>query len=79
MEPRTPSPGTQAARVLDALLAARGGWVNGQFFLRELYFSQYHQVIHTLENRFGWAVEHSLFADEHGFKSYRIAEAVEEV
>ena len=66
-----PKKGTQAAKVLKALLDAKGEWLNGRFFLRELYLSQYHARIWDLENRFGWTVEHGE-ADTEGFKSYRI-------
>lgn len=76
MDPRLPKPGTQNARVLDALVVANGGWVNGQYFLRELYFSQYHTVIHTLEYRYGWPIEHSDFTDNFGFKSYRLPKEI---
>lgn len=72
-EPIYPPEGQQADRVLKALLAANGDWVNGQYFLRELYFSQYHAVIFNLERRYNWTIEHSDFKDEFGFKSYRIA------
>lgn len=63
---------TQEKRVLDVLLNADGGWVSGQYFLREMYLSQYHRAIFNLEKRDGVAIEHSPFTDEHGFKSYRI-------
>src|SRR5258705_13495427 len=42
---------TQEGRVLDALVSAAGAWVNGQYFLRSLYLSQYHRAIWNLENR----------------------------
>jgi hypothetical protein len=70
---------TQEQRVLDALVSA-AGWVNGQYFLRTLYLSQYHRAIWNLENREDWKarlrelgvrIEHSPFKDEHGFLSYR--------
>ena len=63
---------TQERRVLKALLDADGGWVSGQYFLREMYLSQYHRAIFNLEKRDGIEIEHSGFTDEHGFKSYRI-------
>lgn len=50
----------------------RGEWVNGRYFLHELYLSQYHARIKDLEDIFGWKIEHSDFTDEYGFKSYRI-------
>lgn len=70
--PTRPKDGTQASRVLQALLAANGDWVNGQYFLRTLYLSQYHARIWDLEQRFGWKIEHSEDKDEFGFMSYRI-------
>lgn len=69
-----PQPGTQAYRVLETLLEARGNWVNGQYFLRTLFLSQYHARIHDLENRFGWSIEHSEDTDEFGFRSYRVVD-----
>lgn len=39
-----------------------------------MYLSQYHAVIWSLENEDGIEIEHSPFTDEHGFKSYRIAQ-----
>ena len=69
-----PKDGTQNAKVLKALLDANGQWVNGQFFLRQLFLSQYHARIWDLENKFGWTIHHSEEKDEHGFLSYRITE-----
>jgi hypothetical protein len=63
---------TQEKRVLGVLLAAKGGWVSGQYFLREMMLSQYHRAIFNLEKRDGWEIEHSPFKDEFGFLSYRI-------
>lgn len=66
--------------MLDALLDARGGWVNKQYFVRELYLTQAGRAIWNLENDGRWKqrlkelgvnIEHSTFTDEHGFKSYR--------
>lgn len=73
MIPTYPKEGTQYDKLLRALLEARGDWVNGQYFCRTLWLTQFHSVIFTLENRYGWKIEHSDFTDEHGFKSYRIA------
>ena len=70
---------TQELRVLKALQDASGdGWVNGQYFLRELFLSQYHRAIWNLQHRrdkynYEGTVEASTFTDEHGFKSYRIS------
>ena len=65
-----PNP-TQCERVMEALQKADGEWVNGRYFLRELYLSQYHARIHELQNQ-GHKIEASDFKDEYGFKSYRI-------
>lgn len=67
---------TQEERVLRALTDANGGWINGQYFLREMMLSQYHAVIFRLEEQ-GHQIEHSTFTDEHGFKSYRLGARVE--
>lgn len=53
------------------------GWINGQFFIRGndgewKGFTQFHAIIHTLENKYHWDIQHSEKADEFGFKSYRI-------
>jgi len=65
---------TQEKKVLKTLLDAQGGWVSGQYFLREMLLSQYHRAIWNLEKRDGVEIEHSQFTDEHGFKSYRIVQ-----
>lgn len=70
--PIMPDIGTQYRKVLDRLLDAKGGWVNKQVFIREMYLTQAGMVIWNLENKFHWDIEHSDFHDEHGFKSYRI-------
>jgi hypothetical protein len=67
---------TQEERVLQALLQTEG-WVNGQYFLRELMLSQFHRAIWNLQNhkeRYGYEGEivASDFTDEFGFKSYKI-------
>jgi hypothetical protein len=62
---------TQEDRVLEALEAAGGAWVDGEYFLRELYLSQYHARIHGLQHK-GYNIEASDFVNEHGFKSYRL-------
>jgi hypothetical protein len=72
MKPTFPTQGTQPWKVLRALLDAEERWVNGRYFLRELYLSQYHARIKELEDVFGWTIEHSDFVDFAGFKSYRI-------
>ncbi len=62
---------TQEEKVLSALEAARGTWVDGEYFLRGLYLSQYHARIHGLQRK-GYRIEASDFTNEHGFKSYRL-------
>lgn len=62
---------TQCEKVLSVLEKANGEWVNGRYFLRELYLSQYHARIWELMQQ-GFDVEASEFKDEHGFKSYRL-------
>ncbi len=62
----------QERKVLDALEAAGGAWVDGEHFLRGLYLSQYHARIHALQKK-GYRIEASEFRNEHGFKSYRLA------
>lgn len=68
---------TQERRVLKALLDAEGGWVSGQYFLREMYLSQYHARIFSLQRdreKYGYEgfIEASPFKDQWGFKSYRL-------
>ena len=72
---------TQERKVLEALQEAGGGWVNGQYFLRDLFLSQYHRAIWNLQNkkeryRYEGQIEASNFTDEFGFKSYRIKKAI---
>lgn len=70
--PSYPKPGTQADKVLQALLKANGHWLSKQYFIRELYLTQAGARIFELENEYGWPIEHSDFTDIHGFRSYRI-------
>ena len=44
MTPTIPKEGSQKRRIYDALITANGDWVNGRYFLRELYLSQYHRA-----------------------------------
>ena len=67
-----PKPLTQKEKVLKALEDARGSWVNGQYFLRNLYLSQYHARIFELQTQ-GFNIVASEETDEFGFKSYRLA------
>jgi hypothetical protein len=79
MTPTIPKEGSQKRRIYDALIAANGDWVNGRYFLRELYLSQHHRAIWELENDHHIKVEHSNFKDEHGFVSYRIIQEVKQL
>lgn len=68
---------TQEERVLDHLEKHRGQWVNGQFFLRQMFLSQYHRAIHNLQKKrdryvYEGNIEVSPFVDQFGFKSYRL-------
>jgi hypothetical protein len=68
---------TQEQKVLEVLQSANGEYVNGQFFLREMYLSQYHRAIFNLQNnkkRYGYSgtIEASDFTDRYNFKSYRL-------
>lgn len=76
-KPRSSGKLTQEQRILKALQEARGQWVNGQYFLRELMLSQYHRAIFNLQKRreyfnYQGRIEPSDFKDEFGFKSYRL-------
>lgn len=62
---------TQEAKVLEVLEENLGEWVDGEYFLRSLYLSQYHARIHGLQRK-GYRIEPSDFTNEHGFKSYRL-------
>lgn len=74
MSTLTPKP-TQCQKVLKALQDAEGEWINGRYFLRELYLSQYHARIWELQRK-GYDIEASEETDEWGFKSYRIKQKV---
>ena len=77
--PIYPKDGTQEHRLRMALLDQDGGWVNGNYFLRSLYLSEYRRAIWNLQNRFHWKVELSDFTDTHGFKSYRVMREVRQL
>lgn len=62
---------TQEEKVLEALQENLGEWVDGEYFLRSLYLSQYHARIHALQKK-GYRIEPSDFTNSHGFKSYRL-------
>lgn len=68
---------TQNERILKVLEDAKGGWVNGRYFLREMFLSQYHARISELRKHpdaYGYwgKIETSKFKDEFGFVSYRL-------
>lgn len=60
---------TQCDKVLKVL--ERGGWVSGDYFLRELYLSQYHARIFELQRK-GYNIISSQEVNERGFKSYKL-------
>lgn len=62
---------TQEQKVLKVLQDANGAWVSGEYFLHNMYLSQYHARIWGLQKK-GYKIEASIFTSEHGFKSYRI-------
>jgi hypothetical protein len=71
---------TQEQRVLKELQNAKGKWINGQYFLREMMISQYHRAIHNLQKKrecfnYTGEIEASPFTDEYGFKSYRLLDS----
>jgi hypothetical protein len=68
---------TQCEKVLSALRESKGQWINGQYFLRTLFLSQYHARIKELQMK-GHRIEASDFTDEFGFKSYRLIEQTNE-
>lgn len=64
---------TQEQRVLQALIDAKGDWVNGRYFLQTMMLSQYHARIWGLQRK-GHTIEASPNTDQYGFKSYRLIE-----
>ena len=73
MEPKP----TQCDRILKTLRDAKGAYVNGRTFLRDLYISQFHARIFSLIND-GYKIETSPFRDEFGFCSYKLVEQPEQ-
>lgn len=71
MDEKVKSKPTQEEKVLEALIAAKGAWVDGEYFLRGLWLSQYHARIHALQKK-GYSIESSDFTNVNGFKSYRL-------
>ena len=74
MEPKP----TQCDRILKALRDAKGAYVNGRTFLRDLYISQYHARIYELQDK-GYQIEASKEKDEFGFCSYKLVEQSEQL
>jgi len=74
-----PKENTQERKVLDALLEADGAWLSKRVFAYQMMLTQSGRALHTLENRFGWKIEHSPFTDPQGFKSYRITQRVRQL
>lgn len=72
MKPTYPNPKSQEGRLLQVLLDAEGAWINKQYFIRTMMFTQAGRAIHNLEKEHHWPIEHSDFTDEYGFKSYRL-------
>lgn len=68
---------TQCERILQILKLAKGGWVNGRYFVQEMMISQYHARIFELQKA-GYKIEASNFTDEYGFKSYRLKPEIPE-
>lgn len=69
---------TQAEKVLKAFEDFDGNWVNGQYFLRELYLSQFHARIFELQNK-GYNIVTSDFTDDFGFRSYKLLDNKETI
>lgn len=62
---------TQEQRILEVLEKNIGKWVSGEYFLHQMYLSQYHARIWGLQKK-GHRIEASDFVSEHGFKSYKL-------
>lgn len=62
---------SQEDRILEVLEKNIGNWVSGEYFLHQMYLSQYHARIWGLQKK-GHRIEASDFTSEHGFKSYRL-------
>ena len=60
---------TQEQRILERL--EKGGWVSGNVFLREMYISQFHARIFSLQAK-GYKIEASEDTDKFGFKLYKL-------
>jgi hypothetical protein len=62
---------TQCEKILKVLEEAGGNWVKGEYFLHNLYLSQYHARIFELQRK-GYNIEASEETDLLGFKQYRL-------
>ena len=62
---------SQSITILNEFKKAKGGWINGRYFLQTLMLSQYHARIKELQEQ-RYQIEASDFKDEYGFKSYRL-------
>jgi hypothetical protein len=62
---------TQENRILDVLRKRQGQWVNGRYFIQTMMISQAHARIWSLQQK-GHNIISSDFADEFGFKSYKL-------
>lgn len=68
---------SQEQRVLKFFQEHPNEWINGQYFARTMYLTQYHRAIWNLQRRrdryhYEGVIEPSAFTDEFGFKSYRL-------
>jgi hypothetical protein len=62
---------TQEQRILEVLEKAEGDWVSGRVFLHDMYISQFHARIFSLQSK-GHNIRPSKETDTFGFKSYRL-------
>jgi len=62
---------TQEQRILEVLEKNIGQWVNGRYFLHEMYLSQYHARIWALQKK-GYNIVASPEVDQFNFKSYKL-------
>lgn len=65
---------TQENRILKVLKDSDGKWISGRKFLQEMYISQFHARIWSLQKQ-GHQIEASGITDEFGFKSYRLLQS----
>jgi hypothetical protein len=65
--------------VAAAIRVANGRWIRKSYLVRTCGFTQAGARIFELENERHWKVEHSDFADEFGFRSFRILQEMEQL